>query len=145
MNPGMRILPLPSVNGLLGGEWASRFKGKFLSLGWEIIIEGGWTTNCQHNEDVERTRECYHIINFPEMTWNVTLKKKRSNEHHSDGTLPQHSLLHRLLGLLKSSLPIGWYSKACHRMLCTFILNILVCDSHFDLYLVIFPVMLFNF
>ena len=38
MNPGIRILPQSSVNGLLGG-W-TRGQSIFLSLGWEAILEG---------------------------------------------------------------------------------------------------------
>ena len=39
----------------------------------------------QRYEDVGRKREYYHIIIFPE-------RRKRKSEHHSDGTLQQHSL-----------------------------------------------------
>ena len=33
MNPGIRILPIRSVNGLLGGRMGGRGQGNFLSLG----------------------------------------------------------------------------------------------------------------
>jgi hypothetical protein len=39
MNPGMRILPLLIVNGLLEGR-RSRYKsGQNLSLGWEAVLD----------------------------------------------------------------------------------------------------------
>jgi hypothetical protein len=46
----------------------------------------------QWHKDVESKQEFYHIIIFPERTWNITSRKKRSSEHHSDGTLEQHFL-----------------------------------------------------
>ena len=48
------------------GGWAGIGQGNVLSLGWETILEGGWTTVDQRHEDVERKREYYHIIIFPE-------------------------------------------------------------------------------
>ena len=40
MNPGIRILPLPSANGLLGG-WMSGYRsGQLLALR-ETVVEGG--------------------------------------------------------------------------------------------------------
>ena len=41
MNPGIRILPLPSANGLSEGGWAGRDQGNYWTLGWETILEGG--------------------------------------------------------------------------------------------------------
>ena len=45
INPRMRI-PLYQVpTDFLEGEWAGRGQGNFLSLGWETILEGKWTTS----------------------------------------------------------------------------------------------------
>ena len=41
----------------------------------------------QLHEDVERKREFYHIIIFPDRTWNFTSRKKRTSENHGAGTL----------------------------------------------------------
>ena len=41
----------------------------------------------QQNEDVERKREYYHIIIFPENTLNCATSKKRTSENNSNGTL----------------------------------------------------------
>ena len=65
MNPGIRILPLPSANGFSEGGWASRGQGNSLSLGLQTILEGEWITGW--HEYVERKREYYHIIIFPEV------------------------------------------------------------------------------
>ena len=40
MNPGIRILPLPSSNGRNGGRMRGRGEDNFLYLGWETILEG---------------------------------------------------------------------------------------------------------
>ena len=86
MNPGIWILPLPSANAFLEGGWAGTDPGNFLSLGWETILEGDEPQVGQWHEDVERKREYYHIIIFPETNWNFTSKKKRSSENHSSLT-----------------------------------------------------------
>ena len=41
MNPGIRIPPLPSANGLPGGRMSDRGQGNFLFLVWETNLEGG--------------------------------------------------------------------------------------------------------
>ena len=45
MNPGIRILPLPSAPAFPEGGWAGRGQGNSLFLGWEAILEGGWATS----------------------------------------------------------------------------------------------------
>ena len=45
MNPGIRILPLLSGNGLFGGGWAGRGQSNLFPLGGETFVEGGWTTS----------------------------------------------------------------------------------------------------
>ena len=51
MNRGIRILPLPSVNGLLGGQVSGYRLGQLLFLECETILEGGlttsWSTACR--------------------------------------------------------------------------------------------------
>ena len=44
----------------------------------------------QRHEDVEIKREYYHIIIFPERTWNFTSRQKRASENYSNGTLEKH-------------------------------------------------------
>ena len=56
-----------------------------LSLGWENILEGDEPQVGQLHEDVDRKREYYHIIIFPE-------RKKRTSKNHSNGTLFEKSL-----------------------------------------------------
>ena len=68
------------------GVWAGRGQGNFLFLGWETILEGGWTTSWPTAWRCGRKQEYYHIIIFPKRTWNFTLKKRRTSEHHSEGT-----------------------------------------------------------
>jgi hypothetical protein len=41
MDSGIKILSLPSANGLSEGGRAGRNLGNFLSIGWETILEGG--------------------------------------------------------------------------------------------------------
>ena len=68
MNPLIRILPLPSTFSESG--WAGREQGNFLSLGRETVLEGEVD---QRHEDLERKREYYFIIIFPEWKLNLWL------------------------------------------------------------------------
>ena len=43
MNPRIRILQVPKA--FLKGGWADKGQGNFMSLGWETILEGEWTTS----------------------------------------------------------------------------------------------------
>jgi hypothetical protein len=65
MNLGIRILHLPSTNGILGGD---ENLGNFLSVDGKTILEAGWAKVGERQEDVERIRKYYHIIIFPERT-----------------------------------------------------------------------------
>ena len=58
MIPGIRILPLPSVNIFSENGWEGRDQYNFLSLEWETILEG------KLHEDVERELESYLNIIF---------------------------------------------------------------------------------
>ena len=81
MNPRIRILPVPSAKGLLGG----RMSGK---LSWEADEPqvGQW------REDMERKRKYYHIVIFPENICNLTSRNKRTSVNDSNGALQQHPL-----------------------------------------------------
>ena len=105
INPRIRILLLPSVNGLEGG-WVGRVHGNFMSLGWETILGG------QRHEDVERKWEYYHIIIFPEMTWNFTSWKKRTSEHHSDGCSSTSLDLLSSSHLLTTTIILKWREES---------------------------------
>ena len=59
------------------GGWAGTDQSNFLFLGWEIDK----TKVGQRYEDVESKREYYHIIIFPEKTWNFT---SRTRHQHDD-------------------------------------------------------------
>ena len=62
MNPGIRILLLPSVNVLLGG--LERVEVRETYCPWKLCG--------QRHEDVKRKLEYYHIIIFPKRIWNFT-------------------------------------------------------------------------
>ena len=84
MNPGIRILPLPTA------KESGISQGNFLSLGLETVLEGGWTTSWPATCRGGKETGYYHNI-FPE-NWNFIPRKKRTSEQHSDRTLQQHSL-----------------------------------------------------
>ena len=86
MNPGVRILPLPSDNGLLGGRVTRQRSGQliFLSVGnypWRRM------NHSQQHENVERIRKYYSINNFPQRRFSFKSREKRKSEHHSGATL----------------------------------------------------------
>jgi hypothetical protein len=68
MNPGIRILNLPSANGFSKGGLAARGQSNFLYLRCETILEDVCTTSWQRHQDVKRKREYFHVIIFPEVT-----------------------------------------------------------------------------
>jgi hypothetical protein len=105
MNPGIRILPLSSDNGLLEGRM-----GNLLSLRWESILQGGLTTSWPTARRYEQEAEYYHVTLFPERASNFTSRKRRTREHHSDGTRQKHSLLQVLTCLQSTYLLINqWH------------------------------------
>ena len=78
-----------------GTEWFPGYLSKSITFS-----QGEWSTSCPQNgklsfkadeqvsqlhEDVKRNRKYYHIIIFPEKTWNFTLRKKRTSKNHSNG------------------------------------------------------------
>ena len=71
---------------LPGGRMSGRGQGNFLSLKADELQVG------QRQEYMERKREYYHIIIFPERILNFTSRKERKSEHHSDGIFQQPSL-----------------------------------------------------
>ena len=91
-NRKLRILPQFKIYTENEGRWAGRGQGNLLSLGWETILEGGWTTSGPTAWRCGRKWEYYHIIIFPERIWDFTSRKKRTNENHSNGTLLWHPL-----------------------------------------------------
>ena len=81
INPGMRILPLPSANGHFGWRMSGRSQRNLFSVGWESILEDGWTTGWPKTWRPGRETGILHIIIFPGRTWNFTLRKKRIREY----------------------------------------------------------------
>ena len=62
MNPGIRILPLPSGNGLLEGELADSSKGNFLFLEWETILKADEPQVGKRHEDETQTLTGYYFL-----------------------------------------------------------------------------------
>jgi hypothetical protein len=66
MNPGIRIFPLPSANGLPRGRMSGERSGLLLAL--ELSLKTDEALVGQRHEDVERKRENFLIIIFAERT-----------------------------------------------------------------------------
>ena len=93
MNPRIWIFPLPSANGLLEAHMRSqRSEQLFSPYDGKLSLKANEPQVGQRHEDVERKRVYYHIIIFPEKTWNCTSRKKRTSENLSNGTLQRHPL-----------------------------------------------------
>ena len=91
MNSGITILLYQEPTVFPEGGWAGQ--GNFLSLGWETIREGGWTTSWPTAWRCGKETGILHIIFiFPEKAWNCTSRKKRTSENHINGTLERHPL-----------------------------------------------------
>ena len=69
MNPGIRISPLQSANGFPRGRMSGERSGQCLVLKYgKLSLKADEAQVGQLHEDVERKREYYHIIIFPEKT-----------------------------------------------------------------------------
>ena len=66
MNPGIRSLPLPSVNDLLGGLISGYRSEQLLVFRMGNYPKSECPQVGQQHKDVERKPENYHIIIFPE-------------------------------------------------------------------------------
>ena len=81
--PEHGFYPLVSINGLLGVRGAVRDDGNFLPLGWETILEGGWTTSWPRRLRYGKETGIPHYY-FPWKDLKFYIKKKkRTREHHS--------------------------------------------------------------
>ena len=67
-NPGIRILPLPRANSLLGGRLSGQIRTTSCPQDGKLYLKADEPQIDQRHEDVERKREYYHIIIFPERT-----------------------------------------------------------------------------
>ena len=111
MDPRINILPLPtSANALLGGRLSGYDQGTFLSLGWETILEDGWTTNCSMDEDVKKKQINYRITISPERNWNFTSRNKEDKWilfHMSRSAINQSILI--VISSAKTASSLGFF------------------------------------
>ena len=69
MNFGIRFSLYQVPMAFSEGGWAGRVRDSFFSLDGKLSLKVDETQIGQRHEEVERKREYYHIIIFPERTW----------------------------------------------------------------------------
>ena len=73
--------------------YMGRDQDNFLSLDWETILEGGWTTSWKTTwRRGKKNGNTTTLLFSLKRTCNFTPRKKMVSVHHGDGTLQEHSL-----------------------------------------------------